>query len=492
MRLSYSLSAALLLGGCLPNLDGWRVPDPEGGVPVSDAFIPPVDDCSAPIPIGAGYREGFEEGAGGWAFAAENDTPPSWQWGTPAGENIVGAAEGNIAFMTRLEGAYHAREESFLVSPCFDASEATNDLLFSFQRAFDTEQCCDRASVELSIDGGEVWLPVDGQARLGWYSGAGFSGDSEWAAAATLLPGTAGQARVQLRIRFHSDASIQGDGFAIDDISLREAQTDLALTIADGARCGYANATVTNVGGLPITGFEIRTTVDGAIELFPYDRVIDYLQTQSLELGAPLALRTEASVFAIGDVGPDNDSAVLGHGTVPLGSGYFSDFEADDGGLIVGGENASWRWGIPEGELLNTAASGSRAWVTNLTGDYSHREASFIQTPCFDMSAQSRDPQISLMLVYRTEACCDGARVEVSVDGAPFRTVGNTSSGGTNWYDDTRYGWTGTSGMGEWRNAQHALTDTWGRGAVRVRVFFRSDGSAAFEGFGIDDLQIIP
>lgn len=503
------LLAALAVGGCLPDLGGWRVPAPEvdsgpardggnrdggnrdgGGI---DASVLPVDDCSAPIRLGAGYAEGFESGTAGWGIATENERLPSWQWGTPAGEVIRGAAEGSHAFMTGLDTDYGNNEESVLVSPCFDASEAANDLLLTFSRAYESEMCCDRASVEYSVDGGDTWQPATGEARLGWYAaGTGWGGQSDWGPAATLLAGTAGQARVQFRIRWHSDASVSGDGFAIDDVALRASTTDLALELAEAERCGYVVATVTNAGGAPVTGFEIRTTVDGANDLTPYDRRIAYLETQTLELGGPLARVTSASVFTTGDVVSANDAASFTHRSVPLGGGYFSDFEADDGGLVVGGQNPSWAWGDPEGALIGTAASGTRAWVTNLTGDYNNSEVSWIQTACFDMSSGSRDPQVSLMQAFRTEDCCDGARVEVSVDGGAFRAVGSTSSGGSNWYNNASYGWTGSSGAGAWRDAQHVLTGTMGGRAVRVRVVFRSDGSQTYEGFGIDDLQIIP
>src|SRR5690606_1810856 len=101
------------------------------------------------------------------------------------------------------------------------------------------------------------------------------------------------------------------------------------------------------------------------------------------------------------------------------------------------------------------------------------------------------DPSVSFMQVFRTEDCCDSARVEVSVDGQSFRRVGNTSSGGTNWYNDFD-GWRGSSGAGAWRTAQHPLTSTAGFEFVRIRFVMDADGSQQFEGFGVDDVQLLP
>ncbi len=486
---------ALLTAGCVPDLTGWQVydPDRDGGPPRSDATIGPVDDCSAPRPLGAGYSEGFEDGPGGWGIANEGTSAPSWQWGTPAQTRIDRAASGANAWMTRLDGNYFDYEDSYLVSPCFDASDTTGDLLLEMWRAYETERNYDWILVEYSVDGGDTWLPTFDGRLTGWYSGgSGWQGEQEWAPAATILPGTAGRSRVQVRVYFHSDAAQNFEGFAMDDVVLRQATADLSVELVEGERCGYADGTITNVGGLPITGFEVSTDVDGVTEIQTFDRLLAYRQTQSFTIGGALAQQTNVSLFSTADTNPANDAASVRHVTVPLGGGYFSDFETDDGGLVAGGHRSSWAWAEPGGELINTAASGSRAWFTNPTGDYGSGENSWIQTVCFDMSASTRDPEISLSRVFRTDESGDGAEVEVSVDGGSFRTIGGTSSGGTGWYNSSRYGWSGSSGAGAWGTARHPLTNTAGRAAVRVRIHFSADATTQFEGFGIDDLEINP
>ncbi|MCB9598091.1 MAG: hypothetical protein H6719_35585 [Sandaracinaceae bacterium] len=506
MRVSRLVVVIAVLGlvGCVPDLGGWQVeredagerpPFDAGGLRVDAGGTPigPPPDCSSPIPLGAGYREGFEAGPSGWGVTSENPmVPSSWEWGRPAGEMITRAAEGESAFATRLSAQYTNHEESLLVSPCFDASSAAHDLLITLSVAAFTEESFDRVALEYSVDGGGSWQVAMGERRIGWYDGPGFGGTRDWSEGSTLLPGTAGQPRVQLRFRFHSDESaIRGDGVAIDDVFLRPASVDLAIALTEAPRCGWAVATVTNVGGVPLTGFEIRGDVDGAPSAAPFDGELRYLATQSIEIGGPLAATTRATVFTVGDEVPDNDAATMGHAARAFGSGYFSDFESDDGGLVVEGSPTSWAWGVPDDALIRSAASGTHAWMTGLGADYGPNERGYLMLPCYDMRALTRDPQVSLARVFDTEACCDFGRVEVSIDGGDFVTVGGTMSGGTGWYGMAS-GWSGSSGAGLWQVAQHPLTNAHGHAAVRARIAFHSDTSAQGEGFGIDDLALIP
>lgn len=485
---------ALCLTGCLPDLGGWQVLDPnrDGGPPISDAYIPPVDDCAAPRPLGAEYREGFEAGPGGWGIRNEGDSAPSWHWGTPAQESIATAGVGSHAWMTRLDGNYFDHEDSSLVSPCFDASGTSQDLLIELWRAFELGRG-DFVMVEYSVDG-VTWMNTHESGQLNWYSSrAGWTNDDGWERSAALLPGTAGQPRVQVRVRLETDYSGTDEGFALDEVVIREARTDLAVELTEETRCGYASGRVVNVGGLPVeSGFEVSWDVDGLTDIEAFDRTLRYGEEQTFTIGGELAFRSSASVFTVGDAQSDNDSATLSHDTVALGGGWSTELEIDDGRMRVGGRNPSWEWAEPAGALISTAASGSRAWITNADGEYNSSEDSYVQTVCFDFTSAAVDPTLSFMRAYRMEECCDGVEVEVSVDGSSYRTVGSTSSGGVNWYDSSRHGFTGSSGAGSWTQSSHPLTNTAGHGAVRVRFHLVTDYNTQNEGFAFDDLRITP
>lgn len=501
MRRSAALLSLLLLG-CVPDLSPWQVARPtrdadvprrDGEAPRPDGRVPGPPDCSAPLPVGAGYAEDFEAGPAGWGVGGERS---SWALGTPSGEVLDGAASGSQAWATGLAGPYNDEEDSYLVSPCFDASDAPEDLLLTVSRAFATDYSGgDGLVVEMSLDGGERWEALSGSSRLGWYAfeSTGWSGrgdEGAWRDAATLLEGTAGQPRVQFRFRFRSGVADTDEGVAIDHFRLRPSTRDLELTLEEAPRCGHAVARVRNVGGLPVTGYEVSTDVDGDAGLETFDRTLDYLQETEIELGAPLARAASARVFSAVDTDPSNDSGALTFSETPLSSsGFQTNFESDDGGLVVMGRS-SWEWGEPAGTLITRAASGARAWVTNLDGEYGRYEDGAIVTPCFDMRGHTTDPQISMAQAYRTEDG-DYAVVEMSIDGDRFRQVGSTRSGGTNWYDAFD-GWTGSSGMGAWRTAEHPLEGAAGHQAVRIRIRFVSDADASFDGFAVDDLGILP
>ncbi|NQX85505.1 MAG: hypothetical protein HRT67_06320, partial [Flavobacteriaceae bacterium] len=64
---------------------------------------------------------------------------------------------------------------------------------------------------------------------------------------------------------------------------------------------------------------------------------------------------------------------------------YSEDFETDDGGWVADNTtNGTWALGAPTGAVINSAGSGTNAWVTNLSGDYNSNENSWVTSPVFD------------------------------------------------------------------------------------------------------------
>ena len=201
-------------------------------------------------------------------------------------------------------------------------------------------------------------------------------------------------------------------------------------------------------------------------------------------------------VTATGDVVASNDQLDTTMAVAPVvvfdGSApYTADFETDAQGWTAGGTNSSWQLGEPSGMGISSAASGRMAWVTNLTGRYHSHEQSYLYSPCFDMSAASRDPALQLQRIY-TFGSGDGAWVEVSYNrGLTWTKLGSATSGGLNWYNDTRNDrWDGN--VSSWDVAAHPLLGAAGHGWVRFRFVMQSDGFSEDEGIGIDDVQLLP
>lgn len=158
---------------------------------------------------------------------------------------------------------------------------------------------------------------------------------------------------------------------------------------------------------------------------------------------------------------------------------YFSDFETDNGGLTtttISGAN-SWAWGVVNSGP-NEAASGIKAWATNLNGNYSDNENSTLNLPPIDLSGYSGQMPFLLWKQFLvTEARYDFASIEVSAQGigGPWTTVYGPVSGNV----DT---W--------WTTHALMLDPSFAVSNLLIRFHFTSDVSVNFPGWYIDDVSV--
>lgn len=182
---------------------------------------------------------------------------------------------------------------------------------------------------------------------------------------------------------------------------------------------------------------------------------------------------------------------------------YLEDFESGDGGWIVDAANAgSWALGAPAATIINSADSGTNAWVTNLTGNYVSNEVGNVISPVFDFSALNA-PSIQMSVWWNAEFSWDGAVLQSSIDGGTsWQNVGAFNDP-NNWFNDNTIGgnpggqsegWTGrnqtSNGSEGWVVARHALIGLGGESNVILRVSFGSDSSVEDEGFGFDTVSV--
>jgi hypothetical protein len=193
-------------------------------------------------------------------------------------------------------------------------------------------------------------------------------------------------------------------------------------------------------------------------------------------------------------------------GTTITNFPYFQNFEAGAGGWTSGGTNTSWALGTPAKSVINSAASGTKSWVTNLAGQYNLSEQSFVESPCFNTTSLV-NPVIEMKIWWNSEFSYDGAVLQSSIDGGmSWQNVGAMGDP-NNWYNDnsingvpggqaagSAQGWTGrvssNNGSGGWVVARHALTGLGGKSSVKLRIAFGSDGIIADEGFSFDDVAV--
>lgn len=175
---------------------------------------------------------------------------------------------------------------------------------------------------------------------------------------------------------------------------------------------------------------------------------------------------------------------------------YTEDFEAGAGGWTSNGGTTTWALGTPAATVINSAASGVNAWVTNLTGSYLSNEDGYVQSPVFDFTSVA-SPSIQFNLMVNAEGSYDGLVLQSSIDGGTsWQNVGNV--GDPNWYTNSSIwgnpggqstGWDGQL-FSSWTSVNHALTGLGGQSNVLLRLAFGSDGSVQYEGAAFDDIYV--
>ena len=180
------------------------------------------------------YQESFEEGDGGWIPGGA-----VWELGTPANDVIIGASDGDNAWITDLDDNYPTSFEEAVVSPTFDFTSFTDDPIITMDIWWQSEFSWDGAVLQSSIDAGATWVQVGAfgdpdnwytdnsinglstDTQEGWTGRESSSnGSGGYVEAAHALDGLAGQAAVQLRILFGSDGSVTDNGFAFDNVRI--------------------------------------------------------------------------------------------------------------------------------------------------------------------------------------------------------------------------------------------------------------------------------
>lgn len=187
---------------------------------------------------------------------------------------------------------------------------------------------------------------------------------------------------------------------------------------------------------------------------------------------------------------------------------YLENFEGTASGWFSGGSSSSWALGTPAATVINSAASGIRAWATNLTGNYNAGENSWVQSPCFDLSGPGFvSPVLRFKLWYDVGQFDGGANVQFSTNGGQtWQTLGGQGSGIQNWYNiatisnsgtPAQPGWVGNvgnttfPGPGGYVTVAHSLTPLIGQSSVIFRVrFYSSTFGVLRNGVAFDDFEV--
>ncbi|MGH9508855.1 MAG: carboxypeptidase regulatory-like domain-containing protein, partial [Terriglobales bacterium] len=258
-------------------------------------------------------------------------------------------------------------------------------------------------------------------------------------------------------------------------LSLRPV-TNVQGTVVDASGHGwplYARVSITELGGStffthPLTGTYTVPLPEGETANFKVVAVSPGYQAAARVVNVPQGGATE-------NFGLLADAARCTAPGYALDLKYFEDFEAGNGGYSVVG-NTSWQYGTPTSGP-GGAFSGSKAWATNLSGNYNDNEDGYLTSPVIDLSAfAGQTPILVWQQWLQTEAGFDYGSVEASNDG------------GGSW--TAVYGEVSGTEEIQWTQRRAILDPSFAVSGFRVRFRLRSDGFVVAPGFYVDDVGI--
>ena len=325
--------------------------------------------------------------------------------------------------------------------------------------------------------------------------------------------------KIQLIFRGTRGDSFTGD-MAIDDIVVAEAlANDVGIKSVTTSKVIGQNVQeivsieIANYGLSSQSNFNVSYQVAGGsfvTEL--YTGTINAFETKAFTFATKFSRSTRgvfqiiASTHLATDANAGNNSGNVSSFIVPGATLPYQDsFETSDGGWTPGGTLSTWALGVPAGTFINAASNGTKAWVTNLTGNYPNFEQSYLMSPLYSISGLSQI-EANLDLKYRIEVGWDGAAFQSSTDlGATWTNVGVLNDP-LNWYNinigiaegstalnfsgGNGDAWSGISPGTGYVTATHAITGLAGKSTLLLRLVFGSDNSITDEGIAFDNVFI--
>jgi hypothetical protein len=412
----------------------------------------------------------------------------------------------------------------WLISPSFQGDVAT---VLDFSAAYadfgggpaSPMGADDSVAVMVSTDCGLNWTPV----QVFTSANAPTNSLTRYLVGLNL---TAGQVAKVAIVRF-TGSNFGGDYFFVDNLQVRNLSgTDLSTVglVSPTSGCNLTSSSpvtirIRNFGSTSASNFQAGYRINGGTAVIETvtatvapNSFLNYTFTQTgnfISTG-PGNYLVDAWINVLNDGDVTNDS-LLATTVVNIPSistfPYIQNFDSGPAGWLSGGTNSTWALGTPAKTVINSAASGTNSWITNLSGNYLDDDNSFVTSPCFVMTSLT-NPRAELKIWWDSEPGWDGAVLQTSINGG--QTWQNVGSVGDpdNWYNDNSVdgltflntnqdGWAGSnnsftpSGSGGWLTAKRNLTGLAGQGSVLMRVVFGSDGSVNnFDGFAFDDFKV--
>lgn len=178
----------------------------------------------------------------------------------------------------------------------------------------------------------------------------------------------------------------------------------------------------------------------------------------------------------------------------------------------VTGTLNEWVLGTPAKTYINGAYSGTKSYVTALSGNYLGSDCGLV-SPQFDFTSQTLVPVLRFKQKFDTDADgdWDGGVVEISINGGAWTRLNSVVGTGANfntalstsWYNNnTANGPVGapkfsyissaySSQVNGWITSVTPLVGAAGQANVKVRFRFGADAFGTDEGWAVDDIEVI-
>lgn len=478
--------------------------------------------------------ENFENGLG--AFTSSGNTP--WQ----PNDSI------KYADSTAIHNAYTSNDTNILTLTAAINLSTYQSAVLEFYHIAKIE-IADKAFVQISTDGGIKWINLD----TAYYTGSGillfdslfFDGSySEWKFNQNVMPDSSwwkketfnlssftgnGFNNIKIRFKLISEDVFNWYGWVIDEfkiIATSSGEFDPpVITHTAIANTGSTNpitisATIVDASGLDSVDIYYRTD---SIWKGPYTMTKSINDTfQYIISGQPQGNKVDYYIRAIDSSGFNNTAyhpqyAPTTYHTYEIIPSifefpYFENFETSTAttwqhkaDLKTGNTGVNpedyWELGTPAKTNFNAAYSGTKAYVTNLYGNYGSYSRSSLMSPLFDLSS-AKQPTLTFYHKYDADYY-DGARIDYTInDGFTWQVLGSYGdSSGKNWYNTSsvysasspvvRPGWSGNAGASFIKSSYNLSAFNTPGAFIRFRFVFTSEwGGGSNEGWIVDDIRI--
>ncbi|MFF4897984.1 carboxypeptidase regulatory-like domain-containing protein [Streptomyces sp. NPDC001068] len=186
----------------------------------------------------------------GWSVANASGTTNGWQFDDPIQRGNSTGGSGAFAVVESDQGPFGPHQNSELVSPAYDLSQAQSAEL-SFRTAYLANLTQQHMTVDASTDGGGTWVNV--------WAGPKVSGSEDHLTVHVPLRQFAGSHSVRLRFHFVAD---WGYYWAIDDV---DVQTRLLKAVPGGLAVGTVREAGSGTGLVGATVADTSAPDSGAV-----------------------------------------------------------------------------------------------------------------------------------------------------------------------------------------------------------------------------------